>query len=304
MARRIHVVYKEYFVGAFLVIATLTLIALILATLAKNEFLEKKYILKTVYPTRSGMSVGAKVKISGMTVGQISDLYFTPDYQIEFLLEIQKKYQPLIRTNSVASLTQESFISDKIVDISIGDNKLEMLEENMYLKPKKEVLNVDSLMAKAVKTVDNVTEIVDRINRGEGTVGKILVEDGLYNDIRGISGAAVKSTSQVNNLLAQLNITAEQVNAMIKDIQPALKNSTDATAHLPEILIKVKGLLDSAAILAGQVHGMSGELPGVMNQGQDLMGSVDDVLGAVKRTWPISSKLEPAPNDPPLFIEK
>jgi phospholipid/cholesterol/gamma-HCH transport system substrate-binding protein len=174
----------------------------------------------------------------------------------------------------------------------------------MYLNPKKEVLNVDSLMAKAVKTVDNVAEIVDRINRGEGTVGKILVEEDLYNDFKGISGLAVKSTKQAETLLAQLNTTAEQVNTMIKDIQPALKNSTDATAHLPEILLKVKGLLDSAAILAGQAHIMTDDLPGVVNQGQDLMGNVDDVLGAVKRTWPISSKLEPAPNDPPLFIEK
>jgi phospholipid/cholesterol/gamma-HCH transport system substrate-binding protein len=215
----------------------------------------------------------------------------------------QKKYQPLIRTNSVAALTQEGFISDKIVDISIGDPTLEMLEEGMYIKPKEEALNIDSLMAKAVKTVDNVTEIIDRINRGEGTVGKVLVREELYNDIRGISGAAVKSTGHVNSLLTQLNTTAEQVNSMIRDIQPALKNSTDATSHLPAILEKVKGLLDSAAILAGQAHVLTGDLPAVVNKGQDLMGNVDDVLGAVKRTWPISSKLEPDPDDPPLFIE-
>ncbi|MBL8025028.1 MAG: MCE family protein [Fibrobacteres bacterium] len=304
MARRIHVVYKEYFVGAFLILATLTLIALILATLAKNEFLEKKYFLKTVYPTRSGMAVGAKVKIAGMTIGQISDLYFTPEYKIEFVLEIQKRYQPLIRSNSVAALTQEGFISDKIVDISIGDQKLDMLEDNMYINPKPEVLNIDSLMVKAVKTVDNVAEIIDRINRGDGTVGKILVKEDLYNDIRGISGAAVTSTGHVNNLLTQLNTTADQVNGMLRDLKPVLKNGSDASAQLPGILERVKGLLDSAALLAGDVHGVTGNLPAVMGQSQDLMGNVDDIMGAVKKTWPISSKLEPAPNDPPLFIEK
>ncbi len=303
MAKRIHVVYKEYFVGAFLIAATLTLILLLLATLAKTEFLEKKYILKVVYPTRAGMSVGAKVKISGMTVGQIEDLYFTPDYKIEFLLEIQKRYQPLIRANSVAALTQESFISDKIVDISIGADSLDMLEDGMYIKPKQEALNIDELTVKAVKTIDNITEIIDRINRGDGTVGKILVKEELYGDIKSISGTAVSAAEQGNTLLGQLNTTAAQVNSMLKQSETIINSANTASGELPEILAKVKGLLDSATVLMGYVNGMGSEAPGLMYKGENLMGSVDDVLGAVKRTWPISSKLDPSPNDPPLFIE-
>jgi phospholipid/cholesterol/gamma-HCH transport system substrate-binding protein len=303
MAKRIHLVYKEYFVGGFLIVATLTLAVLILATLSKNDLFEERYHLKAVYDTKSDLSVGAKIKISGMKVGEVTDLYFNSENKIEFVLEIQTKYQHMIRQNSVAQLFQERFpISDRIINITLGTEKFPALEDGMYIRTA-EQLNLDTLVGRITGIVDNVGEIIARLNRGEGTAGKVLVDEGLYRDIRGITGTAGSAARNANNLLAQLNTTVAQVNQLIDTLKPIASSAKNGMQELPVLLSKVENLLDSVSLIISKAGGIADNVPGVINKGEDLMGNVDDVLGAVKKTWPISSKVEADPDDPPLFIE-
>lgn len=303
MARRIHLVYKEYFVGGFLIVATLTLLGLLLATLAKNDLFEDHYSLKAVYDTKSDLAVGAKIKISGMKVGEVTDLYFNNENKIEFVLEIQSKYQHMIRQNSIAQLFQERFpISDRIINITIGSEKYPILEEGMYIRTA-EQLNLDTVVTKVTRIVDNVGEIIARLNRGEGTAGKLLVDEGLYNDIRSISGSATGATKQANTLLIQLNSTVAQVNKLIDTLKPIASSAKSGMQEVPALLVKVQNLLDSVSQIVSKAGGIADNVPGLLNKGEDLMGSVDDVLGAAKKTWPLSGKVEADPDDPPIFIE-
>ena len=303
MSKRIHLVYKEYFVGGFLIIATLTLIVLLLATLSKNDMFEERYKLKAVYDTKSDLAVGAKIKISGMKVGEVTDLYFNNENKIEFVLEIQSKFQHMVRQNSVAQLFQERFpISDRIINITMGSDKFPVLEDGMYIRTA-EQLNLDTLVIKVTRIVDNIGDIVARLNRGEGTAGKMLVDDGLYSDIRSITGTASSATKNANTLLSKLNLTVVQVNQLIDTLKPIASSARNGMEDLPVLLSKTKNLLDSVSLIISKVGGIADNVPSVINKGEDLMGNVDDVLGAVKKTWPISSKVESEPDDPPLFIE-
>jgi len=304
MARRIHVVYKEYFVGAFLIFATLTLIAMLLATLAKKDLFQDRYSLKTVFTNKSDMSVGAAIKIRGMKIGEVTSLGFNDEHKIELTLEIDSKYQSIIRNNSVATLIQERFpISDRIISISLGDPKEPVLEDGMYIKAD-EGPDLDLVIKKALKTFDEITGMIDKISRGEGTVGAILNREDLYNNIMTLSRQGVTILNSSNQLVNQANQIAGKANTLIDTLNPMLSTTNAVLKDVPELLQTVKSMLDTAKLLLSSVNAAAANLPEVVDQGQKLMGSADELMGAVKNTWPFSSKVATESNDPPLFIEE
>jgi phospholipid/cholesterol/gamma-HCH transport system substrate-binding protein len=302
--RRFHVAYREYFVGGFLILATLTLIAMLLATLSKKDLFQDTYHLKTVFTSKSDMSVGAAIKIRGMKVGEVTDLGFNDDNKIELTLEIQSKYQRMIRSNSIATLIQERFpISDRIINISLGDPKLPLLEDGMFIKAD-EGPDLDLVIKKALKTFDEITQMVDRISHGQGTVGAVLNREDLYNNILAASQQGVTILKSSNQLITQVNQIAVKADNLIDTLKPMLNSTNTALRDVPELLQKVKTLLDSATFLLSNVNAAATNLPEVVDQGQKLMGNADELMGAVKNTWPISTKLATEVNDPPLFIEE
>jgi phospholipid/cholesterol/gamma-HCH transport system substrate-binding protein len=52
---------------------------------------------------------------------------------------------------------------------------------------------------KAEKAMEQVTEVTNRINRGEGTLGKLLVNDSLYNGL-------VDTNTEIQDLLDDLQL--------------------------------------------------------------------------------------------------
>jgi len=65
----------------------------------------------------------------------------------------------------------------------------------------------------------SVKDTTDKISRGEGTVGKLITEEGIYNDIRQISERIVRGEGTIGKLIND----AELYNDM-KNFLPILKN--------------------------------------------------------------------------------
>lgn len=300
---RIHLQHKEYFVGGFLLVATLALLGLLLATLAKNDVFADSYHLRMVLPSKSDLAVGAKVKIRGMKVGMVTELGFNQDGLIEIVLQIETKYQAMIRENSEASLIQERFpISDRIVDITQGIEPARILEDNMTLRVKPP-LDLDAVMQKALSALDNLTQIVARINRGEGTVGAILTRNELYDQINVIAGKGIRTMDNANGLLTQLNGVAGKANSLIDSLRPAIDSASVSAQDLPAIMKSVQTLLDTVNVLVSGIKAMTGDVAPLLNKGEGLLNDAGDVMGAAKNTWPLSGKVPTETEDPPVFIE-
>jgi ABC-type transporter Mla subunit MlaD len=304
MERRFHVIYKEYFVGAFLIVATMALVALIFATLAKRDVFSDRYTLRAVFNNKSDIKAGAKIKIRGMKVGQVKDIYFNPDKKIELLLNIQAKYQDMIRANSVATIFQERFpISDRIISISVGTEDHPILEDNMHIKTE-EMLILSVVMDKVIRAFDDLSQIVVKIKNGEGTLGALLNRDDLYHNLNTMSSKGILALNRSNRLLTQLNAIAGKAEEMVDTLSPKVRAAGQSLDEVPRIIESVQALLDSATYLIGKINTFTSGLPGVLGKGEDLLDDADDVVGAVKDMWPVRGKIKGQTEDPPLFIDK
>jgi phospholipid/cholesterol/gamma-HCH transport system substrate-binding protein len=151
-----------------------------------------RYTLVTLVADVAGLREGAPVTIAGQRVGQVSKIEFIPVEQkrgatnIVLHLDVAEDVKDQIRRDSRAFMRSQGLLGDKYVDISPGTKRSSVLQpmDTLIASP---VLDLEQLMARgsavldsASKVVASVGRITSSLNRGEGTMGQLLINDELY----------------------------------------------------------------------------------------------------------------------------
>lgn len=303
MGKRLHLIYKEYFVGGFLILATLALLLLIIATLSKNEMFTETYHLRAVFTNKSDLRIGANVKIRGIKIGQVINIYFNDENKVEIQLAINSKYQKLIRNNSKASIIQERFpISDRIISITTGTPDYKILEENMFIKTK-ESIDLDIIINQSLVALDKLNMIVNKLEKGEGTAGALLNDDKLYNDLQIVMNKTSNAASKGIELLKKANSLSYKIEKNTIDSLPkTIQLANTSLSNINDLVLQTKTVLDSVNNILSTVNNISLLLPYILKDGHGLLENADHTINAVKNTWPISRNIEEDIEDPPLFI--
>jgi len=84
-----------------------------------------KYQLLVYVPAVSGLGVHAQVKLDGLSVGSVAAIKLaeesaSPERRIQLILQIDRRYQDAIRTDSIASLAPEGLLGNRYVEIHRG----------------------------------------------------------------------------------------------------------------------------------------------------------------------------------------
>jgi phospholipid/cholesterol/gamma-HCH transport system substrate-binding protein len=114
---------KEFKVGAVFVIATAILIWGLMY-LKGMELFKHKMILYAVYDKVNGLVPANNIAISGMTVGQVKNLYFSNKQRGKIIAELYISVNYPIPVNSIARINNsDNLIGGKYVEIVLGDSK-------------------------------------------------------------------------------------------------------------------------------------------------------------------------------------
>jgi phospholipid/cholesterol/gamma-HCH transport system substrate-binding protein len=148
---------------------------------------QKIFARKQEYSLRfdnvSGLAEGNPVRISGVTVGVVKDIYLPRDPKqkyVDITLMIDKKYADLIRTDSRARMKKLGLLAgDSYIEISPGSPRFEALKAGANI-PAARQTNVDQLISSGEDLVDNFVQIsyslkniLGRVDRGEGLIGEL-----------------------------------------------------------------------------------------------------------------------------------
>jgi ABC-type transporter Mla subunit MlaD len=84
-----------------------------------------KYRLRVFVPEDSGLGVHAKVRLDGVQVGSVNVINLagesaSPERRIELILQVDKRYQGGIRSDSVATAIAEGLLGNRYLSIRRG----------------------------------------------------------------------------------------------------------------------------------------------------------------------------------------
>jgi phospholipid/cholesterol/gamma-HCH transport system substrate-binding protein len=199
----------ELKVGVF-VFAGLAVLMIFVLLIGDFKNLVSAYRVKFVFNFINGVRIGAPVRFAGVDVGQVKEINLLPEPEkattkIEVVGLIRKSIK--IPVDSQIWVNTLGILGEKYIDIMPGTNYSEFVGENGMMTGNDPVaMHEFGEMAKSIiqkldasiveikdvaTSVDtltkNINDGITRIKNKEGTIGKLLYDDALYNDLEGLA---------------------------------------------------------------------------------------------------------------------
>jgi phospholipid/cholesterol/gamma-HCH transport system substrate-binding protein len=220
MASRRSLAWTELRVG-ILVITSFALLALaIFYVSGQSGFFVKKYTVTAFFQNANNLRSGAEVSLEGVTIGNVSTVAVSkeadPLKAVEATLKLDEKYKNIIRTDSRVSISTIGLLGDSKVDITRGTEAGTVIEDGGTLQGSEEgdirriVQGANDVVANFQVLSEDFKKITDRIDRGEGTLGKFLTDTAIYDN----ANAAAR---EVNNLVHDARTGPGTMGRLISD---------------------------------------------------------------------------------------
>jgi phospholipid/cholesterol/gamma-HCH transport system substrate-binding protein len=246
MANGPSLAWRELRVG-ILVIASIVLLAVGIFYIGGDSgFFTPRYKVTVYFKSANGLHAGAVVLLDGVTVGNVSTIKLseqaTPNRSVDVILQINKSFHDLIRTDTMATIGTVGVLGDQQVELTRGSADKPAINEGGIIQGsdagdiKQIISNTNDVVANLGTLTSKMGALLDNVNSGKGTLGKFLGDTSIYD----------KTDATVDEL-HKLVIDAHSGNGSIGRLlsDDALYQSVKASLdRLNSTLIKVDAIAD------------------------------------------------------------
>ena len=274
---------QERLAGSFVLIAMVLLVWLLVTSQKTQNLFEEEITLYATMSSLQAVNKGTEVIISGLDIGSVSDVVIDDDNNVVISMSILKKYQKLIRTDSIAQLFNLKFamLGKEVIEISVGSPELPVIEDGSTL-PFKESINLVDMLSKFEPVYTDLRDSIIHINAVLQTVDPQQLADNLNN---------------LSSISSNLKLISDQV-AQGKGLAGSTifddKMQDDVittTENLRVITQQTQGLIEQMKILLGSLQKQVDEIPELTEKVKPLLDEADKTLKASQQIWPLSSSL-------------
>jgi phospholipid/cholesterol/gamma-HCH transport system substrate-binding protein len=203
-----------------------------------------KLTVTSYFANAGGLKVGAVVELEGYTIGNVKTIAVvtTPERKltpVQVVMRIEGKYQPSLHTDSTAALSSVGILGDTVVDINSRMATGPMLQDGAELGTK-ETKSIQEIEDEGEAALDQMSNILAKLNKGlddmqagKGTVGQLLTNQELYNNLNATVVEFRTLTAKLNSnnntlgkfmndngqMYDRLNDTVGNVDDITKDLQ-------------------------------------------------------------------------------------
>ena len=236
--------FSQLRVGIFVLFGLAVLGFLILNSSGDFNPFEKKMRLKARFAAADGLREGSEVLLAGVHIGKVEEVILLPpdspeQFKIEAIMAVQqdlngKPMTERIRTDSTAQLVATSLLAnDKTINISPGSSSGSSVEEGHVLESK-EAMSINQLtqtgndlLQQINKLAIPTNEILNKANKGEGTLGRVINDESLYKNLDSTVNEARATMTRLQTTIDKINSGDGSAGKLLND--PALYNSLNKT---------------------------------------------------------------------------
>lgn len=247
-------------VGAFIVVTLAILAAGVFIIGSKQYLFHATYKLRAEFDNVVGLAEGANIQVGGVHSGTVTSILLPtrPGGKVTVVMQLDKSTHEIIKQDSVASIETEGLLGNQYVAISFGSAGQADVKDGDIMKSEAP-LEMSDLLKKTNGILDtsqeaivNVTEATDHLNSvsakidsGKGTVGALVNDKQLYNNL-----AHTTNTLDATMIQAQTGVTD------FKDNMEALKHNFLLSGYF-----KKRGYENSASLEENAIKGLPESAP-------------------------------------------
>ncbi len=335
---------REVRVGLFLVVAFLILIALF-ELVGKEAIFARMVEYRTSFKSIPGLKLGDPVRLAGVDVGTVRDIRVI-GARVEVVMRVKPRTP--VKTDSTATIKLTSLLGTNFVDLTFGSPAAQLAPPGSVLQSS-EPPDLNTLLArlndaagdiqslarqvneglgKSIEPLTSAFQSIDKIakkvEKGEGTLGRLIADDDLYRQIRDIAGNLTQVSGQIakgqgtlgklvadETLYRDLRGTTGSLSRIVKDIEGGKgslgKLVKDETLYnqARETLAEAREAMTGIRTASKQISEGKGTLGRLLNDEaiyNDMKGAVASLNGIMKKVEKGEGTLGKLVNDESLYF--
>jgi phospholipid/cholesterol/gamma-HCH transport system substrate-binding protein len=211
----------------------------------KQALFSSTFAVKAYFNDIQGLKSGASVRFGGIDVGSVKDVEILNDTtgRVEVTMEILTDIKRFIRTDTKATIETEGLVGNKVVILKMGTTSADHLKDGGVIQSKEPVgfsaiiEETQGIMGYTKQMTKELAEITGRVNRGEGTIGKIFVDEELYNKANRLTERADQSLQAITK---ELDNVTELFNRLGKGIETVVNNVDKVVVQVDTVISDVR----------------------------------------------------------------
>jgi phospholipid/cholesterol/gamma-HCH transport system substrate-binding protein len=300
--------HTDEWVGLLVVLAALLFVGAVLEAGLLRDWFRPVSHLRIVLPQSGvgGLAIGADIEVLGIQAGTVRRIVLNPDQQMYAEADIDEQADAFIRRDSAAVIRRRFGLAGAAyVDISRGvgaplDWRYAVIEATTERAPTDTIsAMIDEIRQKvlpvlddAKRTMDSIASVSEDLQKGRGTLGRLLTDDTLARRAEQTVGSVHDQVAAFEPVIARLDDVARQadeltrlaasgkegmpsllrrVDTLLQDLQTATRNAARATPQLPQI--------------ARNVETGTANLPALLTQTQITAAQLEALLTQLRGSW-------------------
>lgn len=248
-----------------------------------TNLFSKRYQLIAYLPDANGLKVGGQVTVAGQMVGTVEKIDFLPvdadtSRNLKLTLAIDEGVRDQIRRDSRGRLRSLGLLGDKAFDITPGTPRSIALAAGdtvsvvLALDYEAVIAQASSAVTDVVGLTRDMRALTSGIVKGEGTVGQLVTNRALYDNLNGTLGRA-------NQMLARFQSPHGTVGRLLDD--PAMYNRMVSLIRSTDSLVMSVNNSKGTVGLLLRDEALYRNMVGVAQGADSLMKSLNNPNGTV-----------------------
>jgi phospholipid/cholesterol/gamma-HCH transport system substrate-binding protein len=301
--------WSQLRVGLTVLIASVTLAVLIFFMSGTGGWFTHKINLRSYVDNAGGLREGAPVRLAGVDIGNVTGIRIVqgkPQTPVEITMKVNTKYSFNLRKDSVIMLNTAGILGETYVDVDSSAAKGPEAIDGDVLAAKEQP-DIQDVVRASQGTLQNIDTLLKRVDRivafiesGQGSIGKVIYDPALYNQInatvlefkglvdeiqsgKGSIGPLLTSDEAYKKAIAAI----DKVNVMLDDLQQG-KGSAGKLLKDPELYENTNKTIANIRQLTDDINAGKGAL-GKMAHDQEFANKLQTTMNNLAA---LSSSLE------------
>ncbi|MFC5283486.1 MlaD family protein [Pedobacter alpinus] len=221
-----------------------------------SNILGRDFEVKARFNNLSGLMEGNNVLFSGIHAGTVKKIDMVADTIIEVTMQIDKKVQPFINKNALATIGTEGLMGNKVINIEPLPQPSAKIANGDMLQSSK-LVSTEEMMKTLSKTNDDVAAIAKAL---KGTVLSLDTSElfSLLNDPE-ISRSLKSSLSDINKTTKNANNMSSVLNTIVENMKKG-KGAAGMFLTDPVLASNLKNAVEDLRQTSGNAKKMTAKL--------------------------------------------
>jgi phospholipid/cholesterol/gamma-HCH transport system substrate-binding protein len=233
---------RKIILGLFILIGLVLFVVAVFVIGGKQNLFTPTFTLTADFETVSGLQRGSTVRFAGINVGTVDEIEVIGMNNVTVKMTIVSSVKPFIKKDSKVTVISEGLVGNKIVEITSGSLEAASVESGDKLGTIKPI-STEDIFKNLKETGDNtvaltkdLSDIVAKVNQGQGTIGQLMTNDQLYRTVDHTVTGFSNSTDELNRAIRKISGNVDAISDDITRLTPRIR---DITIDIAEISRKM-----------------------------------------------------------------